>query len=263
MTRKTIAHIIFMVGAVLLPGLVSGEGRLQVPWLPPPDRYGDVTIERVTKEKNVAPVNFSHWVHRVKYTCRVCHYELEFNMKANATPITCNNGQMDGGFMNGRFCGACHNGKTSFGPREGAMENCSTCHSGDAGSSWKKFSDLREKLPKSKFGNEINWTKALEEGFIEPKDSLSDGKREIVNIQTLTLRAEMTGISSAIFPHKTHEQWLDCSSCHPELFNIKKKTTESLRMSNMLRGESCGVCHLSVAFPLNDCNTCHPKMKVF
>ncbi len=53
-----------------------------------------------------------------------------------------------------------------------------------------------------------------------------------------------------------------CTSCHPELFNIKKKTTESLRMSNMIKGESCGVCHLFVAFPLDDCKKCHPNMRL-
>lgn len=32
-------------------------------------------------------------------------------------------------------------------------------------------------------------------------------------------------------------------------------------MNNILKGEFCGVCHLSVAFPVNDCARCHPGLK--
>jgi len=250
-------YAFLLLSIILLSGLSFARGSYKLPVLPSPEHYGDVTMHRATDEKNVAPAEFSHWVHRVKYTCRVCHYELEFPMKSNDTPIVCNKGK-----MNGRYCAVCHNGKVSFGPEDKDGENCSRCHSRTATASWNKFHELQEKLPKSKFGNEINWSKALDEGLIKPMHSLSGGTREIVNInKTLTLEAEMSGISSAVFPHKTHEQWLDCSSCHPELFNIKKKTTESLRMSNMIKGESCGVCHLFVAFPLDDCNRCHPNMR--
>jgi c(7)-type cytochrome triheme protein len=179
-------------------------------------------------------------------------------MKSNDTPIVCDNGQ-----MNGRYCASCHDGKTSFGPKEeGGVENCTRCHGESTSSNWSKFLELKKTLPPDKFGNEIDWSKALDKGLITPKDSLSGEKRELVNIKTLTLKAEMSGISSAVFPHITHEQWLDCSSCHPELFNIKMKTTKSLRMANMLKGESCGVCHLFVALPLDNCRKCHPRMKM-
>jgi c(7)-type cytochrome triheme protein len=215
-------------------------------------------MERTPKEKKVSPVYFSHWIHRVKYTCRVCHYELEFSLKTNDTAITCDNGR-----MGGRYCAVCHDGKASFGPRDGEGENCARCHNANGSPDLKKFQELQKRLPKSKFGNEIDWSKALDEGLITPSDSLSGETRGIVNIKVFTLKAEMSGISSAVFPHKTHEQWLDCSSCHPDLFNIKKKTTQSLRMSNMVRGESCAVCHLRIAFPLDDCRKCHPAMRMF
>jgi len=213
-------------------------------------------IDRTAKETKVTPVYFSHLIHRAKYTCRVCHYELEFSMQSNDTPIVCDNGK-----MKGKHCAVCHNGKISFGPRDEDGENCSLCHDANAPSNWRKFSELRGKLPKSEFGNEIDWAKALNDGLIKPSDGLSGDVRELVNVRELVLEAEMRGISSAVFPHKTHEQWLDCSSCHPDLFNIKKKTTESLRMLNMIKGNSCGVCHLRVAFPLDDCRKCHPRMR--
>jgi len=244
---------------ILFPNQVFAEGMLRLPILPSPERYGSVLME-VQKEKKISSVVFSHWIHRVKHTCRVCHYELGFSMKANDTPILCNNGK-----MNGEYCARCHDGKVSFGPKdEQGADNCERCHNTNASSKWEEFQKLQAKLPKGKFGNQIDWTKALDEGLIEPKDSLSGNKQKLVNInKNLTLSAEMKGISPAIFPHKTHEKWLDCSSCHPELFNIKKKSTESLRMINMIQGRSCGVCHLRVAFPLDDCKKCHPAMRLF
>jgi c(7)-type cytochrome triheme protein len=236
----------------------ASSGLLKLPPQPAPEYYGDVLMERTPKEKKVSPVYFSHWIHRVKYTCRVCHYELEFSMKSNDTAIVCDNG-----LMGGKFCAACHNGKAAFGPKDKEGDNCDGCHNNGVSPPWRKFQELQAKMPKSPYGNEIDWTKALDMGLIKPQDSLSGEARGIVNIKVFTLKAEMSGIPYAIFPHKTHEQWLDCSSCHPDLFNIKKKTTRSLRMSNMLKGESCAVCHLRIAFPLDDCRRCHPAMRKF
>ena len=31
-------------------------------------------------------------------------------------------------------------------------------------------------------------------------------------------------------------------------------------MKYILEGKFCGVCHLNVAFPLDDCQRCHPDM---
>jgi len=248
--------LLLLLWSVLLPELSSAQSMLRLPPLPLPEDYGSVLMDKEASKKNVGPVVFSHLIHRVKYTCRVCHYELEFSMKANDTSVQCDNGK-----MNGRYCATCHNGKISFAPEDKNGKNCSSCHAESSSASWKTFRELQERLPRSKFGDGINWSKALDEGYIKPKDSLSGSTREMVNIETITIKAELSGISSAVFPHKTHEQWLDCSSCHPELFNIKKKTTQSLRMNNMIMGESCGICHLSVAFPLHDCKRCHPSMR--
>ncbi len=259
-------HIVLLMSVFLLPGplfaqsgLSFGQSMLGLPPLGAPETYGEVLMDGDSPGRSMRFAGFSHWIHRVKYTCRVCHYELEFSMKRNETPIVCNKGQ-----MNGRYCAVCHNGNISFGPKDGNSENCSRCHGYSASSSsWDKFKELQAKLPKTGFGDEINWSQALNEGKIKPEDSISGKKRELVNIKTLVLQAEMGGISSSVFPHKTHEQWLDCSNCHPELFNIKKKTTATLRMNNMVKGESCGICHLHVAFPLDDCRRCHPAMRQY
>lgn len=256
--------ILLLLGSIILTNLCVAQSLPNLGPVPFPETYGSVFMVSKGSERKAGPVVFSHMTHRVHYTCRVCHYELEFSMKPNDTSIQCDNGK-----MNGRYCAACHNGKISFAPEDEKGQHCTRCHLETKSASWKsfrelqgkKFQELQERLPKSRFGDGIDWSRALDEGYIKPKDSLSGDTREMVNIKTITLKAEMSGISSAIFPHKTHEQWLDCSSCHPELFNIKKKTTESLRMINMSMGESCGICHLSVAFPLHYCRKCHPDMR--
>jgi len=244
---------------IMFPNQIFAGSMLKLPILPSPERYGSVLME-VPAEKKISSVVFAHWLHRTKYTCRVCHYELGFSMKVNDTPIVCNKGK-----MNGEYCASCHNGKTSFGPQDDlGADNCERCHNTNASLRWEDFQNLQTRLPKTKFGNQIDWTKALDEKMIEPKDSLSGKTQKLANInKNLTLSAEMVGISPSIFPHQTHEKWLDCSNCHPELFNIKKKTTESLRMANMIQGRSCGICHLRVAFPLDDCKRCHPGMRLF
>ena len=63
------------------------------------------------------------------------------------------------------------------------------------------------------------------------------------------------------FSHKRHVKAdVDCANCHPDIFNIEKKTTKSFAMKYILDKKFCGVCHLKVAFPLDDCKGCHPAM---
>src|ERR1700760_4009880 len=71
---------------------------------PLPYEYGRVVISNYP-EKEMAPVVFEHWIHRTKYTCRVCHVDVGFAMKAGATGITAADN------AKGNYCGACHNGK--------------------------------------------------------------------------------------------------------------------------------------------------------
>jgi c(7)-type cytochrome triheme protein len=76
----------------------------------------------------------------------------------------------------------------------------------------------------------------------------------------LELVAEWDWVSPAVFNHATHTPWLDCANCHPEIFNIKKKTTKHFLMEYILEKKFCGVCHFSVALPIDDCHACHPAM---
>lgn len=250
--------IILLLFIFCLKGIVFSHGDLPIPPNPPPEYYGDVLINKRSLNKDgITPVVFSHWIHRVKYRCNVCHGEIEFSMKSNETDIDC-----DRMFNKGEYCGTCHNGKIAFGRIESEGRNCEVCHNSLSAPNIDKFYALKEKTLKSNFGNEIDWVKALKSGSISPKNSLSEKDEKTMSVnKTIILKAEMSGIPSAVFPHGVHEEWLDCSNCHPDIFNIKKKTTRNLTMQNILKGEACGLCHLSVAFPLNDCKRCHPGMR--
>ena len=68
-----VCMIVFPVLMFLMPDRTGGRGTYDLPPLPPPEEYGDVFINRFSDPKKVMPVVFSHWVHRPKYTCRVCH----------------------------------------------------------------------------------------------------------------------------------------------------------------------------------------------
>lgn len=252
--------VVLSLLSVLVPLLPQRaiSGVLDLPPLPPPDEYGDVVIDRSSTKNKIAPVLFSHRMHRVKHTCRVCHVELNFSMKTGDTGMVCNKGE-----MNGKYCATCHDNKTAFGLKEpNGEQNCVRCHSSkDQRPDWgKKYAELQQTLPAAQFGDKIDWAKALAEGLIKPKNTLSNDFKPIILDRTLTLRAEMGGISPAVFPHKIHSEWLDCDICHPDIFNIQKKTTKHFSMWRILRKEFCGACHLNVAFPMNECKRCHPGM---
>lgn len=238
---------------LLLPEELGADNKwFTFPPAPPPEEYGNLLINRASEEKGVKPATFSHWLHRLNYTCRVCHFELEFNMKANTTEIT------EEANRSGRYCGAggCHDGKTTFGHDK---SNCEKCHNGAIGYGKDKFSRLAG-FPRTEFGNGVNWTRALNRGLIEPVNHLVITPPNIAYDKMLKLEAEFLNIPPAFFPHKTHVKLLDCNNCHPDIFNIKKKGTKHFSMELNLNGQYCGVCHMTVAFPMSECNRCHPEI---
>lgn len=251
MRQLIIFSLISLFAAVLLSNR-SAPSFWDFPPGPPREQYGNILINRTSEKNNIKPATFSHWSHRLYYTCRVCHLELEFEMKLNTTDIT------EKANQGGKFCGAqgCHDGRVAFGHTK---ENCDKCHNGDINYGKEKFIRLKD-FPKTRFGNKVDWVKAIQAGLIKPKNFISSEPGEMSFDKTLELKAEWSGIPPAIFPHKAHIQWLDCSNCHPDLFNIKKKTTKHFSMTLSLEGKFCGLCHLKIAFPLNDCKRCHPTM---
>lgn len=251
MTAPRIVAAGGFVLAVLATGHVPAPEKFDLPPMGPPERYGSLLLDRVSTAHDIAGVGFSHALHRTRHTCRVCHFELGFAMERGATEIT------EAGNVAGEFCGACHDGERAFAHQE---PHCVTCHSGTDGPPRRAFKRLK-KLPRTKYGDRIDWVAALERGLIAPEHSVLDEHYEPISFERdLLLEADWTGIAPAVFSHDAHGAWLDCGDCHPDLFNVKKKATKHFNMRYNLEGKFCGACHLAVAFPMDDCVRCHPGM---
>jgi c(7)-type cytochrome triheme protein len=232
-----------------------------------PQEYGRVILDNVSRRAGLAPVVFDHWLHRTMFTCRVCHVDIGFSMERGTTDIKASDN------MAGLYCGTCHNGKMKHGskkvfaacalkPVPEDAERCNKCHSD--GKQVKKdydFALFTEKFPKDLFGNRINWEKAEEDGYIKPVDFLEgvSSKRLTAKAQQdFSVKSKSTWMSDIKFSHKKHLNWLGCETCHPDIFNIKKGSTQ-YTMLEISSGQYCGVCHDKVAFPLKDCQRCHTK----
>ncbi|MFQ5735606.1 MAG: c(7)-type cytochrome triheme domain-containing protein [Thermodesulfobacteriota bacterium] len=226
------------------------NARSQYRKIKPPGAWGTLTMERNTKGSGeVKPVEFPHWAHRTKYTCKVCHTDLGFSINSGGTDIK----QAD--IEAGKYCGACHDSKTAFGPLE-----CVRCHS--------KGLDITENtapektlggLPKDQFGNQVDWVAAVKNGSIKPAASL-DGKEKMTVLDmdvTIPVTKYPTHPPDVIFPHKAHTEQLDCATCHPAIFNQKKGGNPDMNMMKIIAGQYCGECHTTVAFPIEDCFRCH------
>ena len=115
-------------------------------------------------------------------------------------------------------------------------------------------------LPKSLAGNRINWVKAIEENKINPRWDRNDPAATPVVIDLNIVREVKGSMPDVVYPHKQHTEWLDCSNCHPAIFN-PQKGSNAISMAAILLGEKCGVCHGKVAFPVSECRLCHSKKK--
>ena len=115
--------------------------------------------------------------------------------------------------------------------------------------------DGLSKLPSDTSGNKVDWIRALQNKYINPRSKLS-GHRPVEIRDTEILMNETGSTPKVLFPHKPHTQWLDCENCHEKLFKTERGATP-VTMKKILQGEYCGVCHGAVAFPLTECNRCH------
>jgi c(7)-type cytochrome triheme protein len=235
---------------------------------PLPHEFGRAVINNYSEKAGMAPVVFDHWLHRAKFTCRVCHVDVGFAMKTGATGIKA----LDN--FNGYYCGACHNGKTTADGKKvfkscekstGAEDKnrCQRCHSlGKNVRPEYVFQEFTARFPKERFGNGIDWEKAEKDGLIHPGDFLEGVsiKRQPLSAQKdFALGAKLDGMPDIIFSHKKHTLWNGCELCHPEIFVGVKKGTTKYTMVDLFEGKFCGACHVTVAFPMTDCQRCHTK----
>ena len=141
----------------------------------------------------------------------------------------------------------------------------------------KKWDDIPgappafEVLPKDHAGF-INWNKAVTDGIIRPKSSISGWEEDeyegyLANL--LVFQTKIPEIPDVVFPHGMHTYWLSCDSCHPKPFK-KEIGSTNFTMGNIIEGKFCGKCHGKVSFPpstFKNCNRCHvlkkTKMRVW
>lgn len=116
-------------------------------------------------------------------------------------------------------------------------------------------------LPKSRAGNYINWSKAIEEGALTPRYDLHNPDANPVVLDLNIVREVKGTMPDVVYPHKQHTEWLDCANCHPAIF-IPMKGANQISMASIMMGEKCGVCHGKVAFPVSECRRCHSQPKV-
>jgi c(7)-type cytochrome triheme protein len=235
---------------------------------PLPFEYGRVVLGTNVQHAELPPVVFEHWIHRSKFTCRVCHVDIGFAMKTDGSGITAADN------ARGYYCGACHNGSmTANGHAVFAAcsqrasgddaKRCERCHSyGKNVRSDYDFARFSANLPKERFGNGIDWEKSEELGLIAPADfvqGISIRRSSLAVQKDFALNPKLESMPNIIFSHKKHTVWNGCELCHPELFVGVKKGTSHYTMVDIFEGRSCGACHSTVAFPTMDCQRCHSK----
>ena len=259
--------LLAVVVVLLAVGMATAQTGLKKK-RPLPYEFGRVILNNYSEKAGLSPVVFDHWLHRAKFTCRVCHVDIGFAMKTGLTKIKASDN------IAGYYCGACHNGKTlsegqtifaSCGKKSSHndAEECNRCHS--LGKEVRKkydFAEFTQRFPKERFGNGIDWEKTEAEGYVKPVDFLQGlpvRKKALPLEKDFVLDARLESMPTIIFSHKKHTVWNGCELCHPEIFLGVKKGATKYSMEEIFEGKYCGVCHNNVAFPLLDCERCHTR----
>ncbi len=233
-----------------------------------PHEFGNVVIGMYSEKAGLAPVVFNHWLHRSIYTCRLCHVDIAFGMKAESTNIRASDNKK------GFYCGTCHNGRMKYDNKpifascelsymQEDVKRCERCHSlGKNVAAEYDFYVVTKNYPKERFGNGIDWEMAEKDGHIKLIDTIEgvSVKRKPMAVQKdFTLNPKVAGMPDIIYSHTKHTVWCGCELCHPEIFVGVKKGLTKYSMADIYEGKYCGVCHIKVAFPLLDCQRCHTK----
>lgn len=239
---------------------------------PAPQHYGQVVLNRSSEKAMLAPVVYDHWLHRAKYTCRLCHVDIGFAMAANQTDIRATDNAA------GNYCGACHNGKSTYDgqtifaaceakttPQAGSQpQRCARCHSLEQPVRLKNdFAAFTATFPKSRFGNAVDWMQTEATGLIKLTDRLdgvSAKTKPFLNPTDTTIAPNAQGMPDIVFSHDKHAVWNGCELCHPDLFpSVEKGKAHSYSMNDIFDGRYCGACHGKVSFPMIECQKCHSK----
>ena len=117
--RLSRSTVILLAIAALAWTTVTAETFGQRKRRPKPHEYGTIVIDTISTANNIAAVEFTHWFHRSKYTCRLCHVDIGFAMVTGETGIT------EADNRHGIYCGTCHDGTIAF-----PLDDCMRCHPG-------------------------------------------------------------------------------------------------------------------------------------
>jgi c(7)-type cytochrome triheme protein len=229
---------------------------------PPEQDLGNVMLNQHATA-DTGPVLFEHWLHRSKFTCRLCHVDLGFTMRTNATGVDAATNQQ------GFYCGACHDGHRQFdgvtlfracvtGRSAKNDEECARCHISSKTTRKYSYRQWTAKFPKSGYG--ANWMAAEQAGIIKPADLLegvSISKPRLENRQELAIKPKIEWFTGVHFSHEMHTVWNGCEVCHPEIFPTQSNGPLHISMYQIAAGRFCGCCHGKVAFPVNSCGQCH------
>lgn len=260
--------VLLCVGAALAAEVaIAADGPVKKR-RPPPQEFGRVVIRNRSEKAGLAPVVFEHWLHRARFTCRLCHVDVGFAMKAGATDIRAADN------ARGQYCGACHNDRVkSEGKRvfeacrssgePASVAGCVRCHSlGRDAKHTHDFATFTRGLPRGRFGNGIDWEEAERLQLIKPEDFLEDvsiRRKPLTAQKDFALSPRLQGMPDIIFSHAKHTVWNGCELCHPEIFVGVRRGATKYSMVEVFEGRYCGACHVTVAFPLLDCQRCHSK----
>ncbi len=265
--KRTVVVLFGLAAMIVCVGLALGQTGIKKKRALPHE-FGAVVINNYSEKAGLAPVEFPHWLHRSMYTCRLCHVDIAFGMKAGSSNIKAADNRK------GFYCGTCHNGKMTVNGKpvfascqpvylQEEAKRCERCHSvGRNVLPEHDFYARTKSFPKERFGNGIDWEKAEANGSVKLVDFIEGVsiKRKPMAVQKdFALVPKVQGMADIIFSHEKHTKWCGCELCHPEIFLGVKKGMTTYSMAEIYDGRFCGVCHIKVAFPLLDCQRCHTK----
>jgi c(7)-type cytochrome triheme protein len=230
----------------------------------PAAEYGKVILDSYSAKAGLGPVTFDHWLHRSKFTCRVCHVDVGFAMKAKASGIQARTNR------EGFHCGACHDGKRKVNGTvvfascsDGTPgKECARCHSTDRAARKYDYATFTAKFPRSPYG--VDWEEAEASGLIKPLDfieGLTVRPPALKQQDDFSMKSKVMWVSDITFSHKKHTVWNGCELCHPEIFPATKRGVLRYSMFNIKAGQYCGACHGKVAFQVEACSNCHKNIK--
>jgi c(7)-type cytochrome triheme protein len=111
-------------------------------------------------------------------------------------------------------------------------------------------------LKRSGSGDTVDWVGSARKGIIKPRFDYSDPNKKPMPMDMEVVMEVKGSMPDVVFPHKAHTELLDCANCHPDVF-LPQKGANQISMAQIMFGQSCGICHGTVAFPVTDCKACH------